>query len=102
MGEFFGECGTVSKVKMLTDRDTGAPRGIAFVDFEETESTDKAVAKSGTDLKGKEIFVKFNAPREKGEGKDGKGKASSEAKARSSGGIMEFKGAAKTFDDDSD
>merc|ERR1711966_295536 len=52
--EFFGECGTVARVKVLTDRDTGAPRGLAFVDFEETESTDKAVAKSGTDLKGKD------------------------------------------------
>jgi len=68
--ELFGECGTVSSVKMLYDRETQAPRGLAFVDFESTESTDKAVAKSDTKLKGKAIFVKYNVPREpKGKGK---------------------------------
>jgi len=30
-------------VKLLYDRDTNASRGMAFVDFEETEATDKAV-----------------------------------------------------------
>merc|ERR1719169_380223 len=79
--EIFEDCGTVSKVKLLYDRETNASRGLAFIDFEETESTDKAVKMTdqegkGKDgkgkVKGKKIFVKYNAPREeKGKGKDG-------------------------------
>merc|ERR1719199_1250968 len=73
--EIFGDCGTVSKVKLLYDRDTNASRGMAFVDFEETEATDKAVKMTDKEIKGKAIFVKYNTPREsKGKGEKGKGK----------------------------
>jgi nucleolin len=73
--EIFEGCGTVSKVKLLYDRETNASRGLAFIDFEETEATDKAVKMTDQEVKGKAIFVKYNAPREeKGKGKDGKGK----------------------------
>merc|ERR1711966_526219 len=106
---FFEDCGTVSKVKMLTDRDTGAPRGLAFVDFEETESVDKAVAKNGTDLKGQGLFIKFNVPRDadgKGKGKDGKGKdGKGEGKGKGKGkgkAPVQFEGSAKTFGDSDD
>ena len=64
--------GTVSKVKLLYDRDTNASRGMAFVDFEETEATDKAVKMTDKEIKGKAIFVKYNTPREaKGKGEKG-------------------------------
>merc|ERR1711966_306144 len=61
-------------IKLLTDRETGESKCIAFVDFEDTAKVDLAVKKDRTDLDGKSIAVTFNAPREKGEGKDGKGK----------------------------
>jgi len=68
--EIFEDCGTVSKVKLLYDRDTNASRGMAFVDFEETEATDKAVKMTDKEIKGKAIYVKYNTPREpKGKGK---------------------------------
>jgi len=74
--ELFAECGTVARVKLLYDRDTQASRGMGFVDFEETEATDKAIKMTDKEYKGKSIFVKYNAPREEkgGKGKDGKGK----------------------------
>merc|ERR1719174_1307557 len=76
--EIFEDCGTVSKVKLLYDRDTNASRGMAFIDFEETEATDKAVKMTDKEIKGKAIYVKYNAPHEPkgkdGKGKDGKGK----------------------------
>jgi len=46
-------------VRVPTDRETGQPKGFAFVDFEETEATDKAVALSGTDVAGRAIRVDF-------------------------------------------
>merc|ERR1719409_2352187 len=80
--EIFEDCGTVSKVKLLYDRDTGKSRGMAFVDFEETEATDKAVKMTDTQVKGKAIYVKYNVPREPkgGKGKDGKGKGKGKGK----------------------
>merc|ERR1719337_326770 len=62
--EIFEDCGTVTKVKLLYDRDTGKSRGMGFVDFEETEATDKAVKMTDTQVKGKAIYVKYNVPRE--------------------------------------
>merc|ERR1719271_1648290 len=35
-----------SRIKLLTDRDTGVSRGMAFVDFDDTDALDKAVARS--------------------------------------------------------
>ena len=46
-------------MRVPTDRETGQPKGFAFVDFEETEATDKAVALSGTDVAGRAIRVDF-------------------------------------------
>ena len=70
---FFESCGTVERVKLLTD-ENGYSRCLAFVDFEATESTDAAVKLNNTELDGKSVVVDFNAPREKGDGKKGKGK----------------------------
>ena len=72
---FFQDAGTVQRVKLLTDRDTGESKRVAFVDFEATESTDNAVKRNASTLDGNTVYVDFNAPRrEKGEGKKGKGK----------------------------
>merc|ERR1711964_559543 len=95
----FEDCGSLSNVKVLTDRDTGASKGIAFVDFEESDDTDKAVKKSNTELKGQAIFVTYNVPREKGEKGKGKGK---DGKVKGKGNIQDFEGKKQTFADDSD
>ena len=62
------------KIKLLHDRDTEVFRGMAFVDFTHTEATDKAMKKSGQNVKGKEIYVKFSVPRQKGKGKGASGR----------------------------
>merc|ERR1712129_417478 len=59
------------KIKLLTDRDSGESKCVAFVDFADGSKLDEAVKKNGHELDGKSIAVHFNAP--KGEGKgDGK------------------------------
>jgi cold-inducible RNA-binding protein len=39
----FAEYGTVKSVKIPTDRETGRPRGFAFVDMDNTASEDTAI-----------------------------------------------------------
>lgn len=56
--EAFGAAGKVVDAKVPTDRETGRPRGFAFVEFE----TDEAAAKSiellnGKDMKGRPLRV---------------------------------------------
>ncbi|MBQ6534165.1 MAG: hypothetical protein IJI37_03265 [Opitutales bacterium] len=56
--EKFGECGTVSSVKMLTDKLSGRFRGIAFVSFDDDEQAKAAVEKlNGADLGGRPMRV---------------------------------------------
>lgn len=55
----FSECGTITNVRVPTDRETGQPKGFAFVDFEDTAATDAAVALSGTEVAGRAIRVDF-------------------------------------------
>merc|ERR1719428_2331093 len=101
--ELFEDIDGVSKVKLVTDRDTGESKGIAFVDFNETEDVDKAMKKQGE----KGVTISYNQPKGdkgkdgKGKGKDGKGKGKDEkgkdgdasaAKAKTGGAIQEFAG----------
>merc|ERR1711957_838004 len=53
----FGDCGTVSSIRMGMDRDTGRSKGNAHVEFEKTESVDEAVKLMGHDLMGREIRI---------------------------------------------
>ena len=42
--EVFGEYGTVSRVSLPTDRETGRKRGFAFVEMEDEAKEDAAIA----------------------------------------------------------
>lgn len=55
---FFNEC-QVTKVRLHTDRDTGAFRGFAHVHFADEEGLDRAVALSGQFLEGREVKVAY-------------------------------------------
>ncbi|KAJ1478711.1 hypothetical protein T484DRAFT_2926218, partial [Baffinella frigidus] len=57
--EAFGECGEVTEVRMGRDRETGKFRGFAHVQFSESAATDKAIAKSGSDVMGRQVWVDF-------------------------------------------
>lgn len=52
--EYFGQFGEVVNVKVLTDKMTGKPRGIAFVEFSKHSCAKKALANVG-ELDGREI-----------------------------------------------
>ena len=75
----FEAYGPVEKVSIITDRDTGQPRGFAFVEMNDDESATKAMeALNGTNLGGRNLTVnearpKADRPRREGGGGGGRG-----------------------------
>jgi len=72
--EVFGRHGTVESVAVITDRETGRPRGFAFVEMsEESAASDAIRALDGTDLGGRSIRVNEAQERQRGGGGGGGG-----------------------------
>jgi RNA recognition motif-containing protein len=60
----FEAYGPVEKVSIITDRDTGQPRGFAFVEMVDDEAASKAMeALNGNNLGGRNITVNEARPR---------------------------------------
>ena len=55
--DLFGRHGTVSSVKVITDRETGRPRGFAFVEMDATGASDAIRALDGTEMGGRSLRV---------------------------------------------
>jgi len=56
--EAFSAAGKVIDAKVPTDRETGRPRGFAFVEFETTDGVQKSIElMNGKDLKGRSLRV---------------------------------------------
>lgn len=65
LSEVFAEYGTVKRVQLPTDRETGRPRGFGFVEMsEEAEETAAIEALDGAEWMGREIKVNKAKPRE--------------------------------------
>ena len=71
----FTEAGNVASVKIITDRQTGLPRGFAFVEMETNLEGQKAISKfNGVEVEGRALAVneaKPQAPRSGGGGYGG-------------------------------
>jgi RNA recognition motif-containing protein len=68
--EVFSQYGTVTKVQLIMDRETGRPRGFAFVEM--SDGGDQAIAAlNGTQLDGRSLTVNEAKPREGGGGGGG-------------------------------
>lgn len=59
MTEFTKECGEVSSIRWLSDRETGNFKGCGFIDFASTEGVDNFVKKNGSDLMGRAIRIDY-------------------------------------------
>ena len=56
--------GTVERVNIVTDKETGRPKGFAFVEMKEASEADKAcLALSGSDLEGRALRVNEAKPK---------------------------------------
>ena len=63
----FERYGTVDRVNLVTDRDTGRSRGFAFVEMSDSTHADQAISElNGAELDGRALNV--NEARPKGEG----------------------------------
>jgi len=59
----FSQHGTVHSVKMITDRETGKPRGFGFVEIEQDGANAAIEALNGAEFQGRNLRV--NEAREK-------------------------------------
>jgi len=65
LSSVFAEYGTVKRVQLLTDRETGRPRGFAFVEMQsEAEETAAIEALDGAEWMGRDLKVNKARPRE--------------------------------------
>jgi RNA recognition motif-containing protein len=68
----FERHGSVDSVSVITDRETGRPRGFAFVEMSEESTASEAIrALDGTDLGGRNIKVNEAQDRQRGGGGGG-------------------------------
>ena len=70
--EAFAQFGTVSRVQVVTDRETGRSRGFGFVEMD--DGADEAIAKmNGAQFQGRTLTVNEAKPREPRSGGGGGG-----------------------------
>ena len=63
--QIFEEFGTVESVKIIIDRNTDRSKGFGFLDMDDNDAANAAIAKlNGTDLDGRTIKVNEARPRE--------------------------------------
>ncbi len=80
---------TVTEVKLVTDRDTGRPRGFGFVEMGSNEDADSAIRDlNGTDFGGRPLTV--NEVRERTGGGGGGGFGGGGGRGRGGAGSRRF------------
>jgi RNA recognition motif-containing protein len=57
VNELFGQHGTVHSVALITDRETGRPRGFGFVEMDDNEAQAAMQALDGYDMAGRSLRV---------------------------------------------
>jgi len=58
LGELFSQIGRVNNVRVVNDRETGRPKGFAFVEFADQGSAERAIREmDNRDLNGRNMRV---------------------------------------------
>jgi|SRR5689334_17718942 cold-inducible RNA-binding protein len=71
----FAQYGNVERVNIVTDRDTGQPRGFAFVEMSDAQEAENAISQlNGAELNGRAISVNEARPKPAGGGYGGGGR----------------------------
>ena len=66
--ELFEGYGPVNSVKLISDRETGRPKGFGFVEMDEAESVEAINALNGQDYGGRNLRISEARPRQGGGG----------------------------------
>lgn len=81
----FAAYGSVERVNIVTDRDTGQARGFAFVEMTESQAAQTAIAQlNGADLHGRTLNVNEARPKPTGGGYGGRRNDSGGGRGRGS------------------
>ena len=64
----FAKHGTVEKVSLIADRDTGRPRGFGFVEMSDADASRALQALNGSDFEGRSLKVSPAQERERSGG----------------------------------
>ena len=67
----FSEYGDISELAMIMDRETGRPKGFAFITFATQAAAEKALEQNGRDLGGRPLKVNVAMDRERSGGGGG-------------------------------
>ena len=71
--EAFGVHGSVGSVQIITDRDTGQSRGFGFVEMDDDDAAEQAIAAiNGSDIAGRNVIVNEARPRPSRDGGGGR------------------------------
>ncbi|MDJ0735336.1 MAG: RNA-binding protein [Nostocaceae cyanobacterium] len=74
LGKVFADYGTVKRVQLPTDRETGRSRGFGFVDMDSEDEESSAIeALDGAEWMGRVMKVNKARPREEKSGRSGGG-----------------------------
>src|SRR3954463_1135212 len=83
----FAAYGNVERVSIVTDRDSGQPRGFAFVEMTEARDAEAAIAQlNGAQLNGRALNVNEARPKSEGGGGGGRGFGGGRGGNRGGGG----------------
>ena len=63
--ELFAQYGTVESVKLISDRETGRPRGFGFVEMDDSGADAAIEALNGIEMGGRSMRVNEAKPRER-------------------------------------
>jgi cold-inducible RNA-binding protein len=66
----FSSYGEISEVNMIMDRETGRPKGFAFVTFATQQGAEKALEQNGRDVSGRPLKVNMAMERDSRGGGD--------------------------------
>jgi RNA recognition motif-containing protein len=69
----FSPHGTVEKISLITDRDTGRPRGFGFVEMSTADASRAMQALNGKDFDGRSLKINEAQDRERSNGGGGRG-----------------------------
>ena len=74
LSEAFSAHGEVMSATLITDRETGRPRGFGFVEMSDADARNAIEALNGTDMGGRQLTVNEARPRENRGGGGGGGR----------------------------
>ncbi len=57
--DVFGQYGEISDLAVITDRETGRPKGFGFITFATEEAAERALEQNGQDLEGRPLRVNY-------------------------------------------